>query len=206
MCLFLILVPNKKTLINPRLELTVGEISFKSIKMCQGGVETLHVLLSTALIRPDRAHFPRTLTPPEIIRGYTHVLSSVIISFKCGALANPSILAGGPWTWPSSFVFSTPLFARPSIFPYYSMFLISPSLFLPALLPLNLRRHYVHLWSSRRSWESSASSSFFHYFFLLLLYNMLGVLPWPPPLPFAHSSTHRFLQLLARLRFPQDNR
>lgn len=51
---------------------------------------------SRIIFCPPRSRIYFTFTPPEIIRDAAHVLSAVIISFKCGAFANPSISARGP--------------------------------------------------------------------------------------------------------------
>lgn len=131
----------------------------------------------------------------------------VIISFKYGALANPSI--SSPRSVNLTLFLHLP--PRPPFAPLLSFLIIRrfsflPRALLPPLKPKEGTTYYLR--SSRQSWESSASSSFpppppHHGFFLLLFYKVHAVLP-ATPRRLSRTST-RLLQL-ARLRFPQDNR
>lgn len=129
----------------------------------------------------------------------------VIISFKYGALANPSI--SSPRSVNLTLFLHLP--PRPPFAPLLSFLIIRrfsflPRALLPPLKPKEGTTYYLR--SSRQSWESSASSSFPppppHGFFLLLFYKVHAVLP-ATPRRLSRTST-RLLQL-ARLRFPQDN-
>lgn len=137
---------------------------------------------------------------PRRGHGRAHVLSSVIISFKCGALANPLDL--GPRSVNLTFFLRLlpRLHSRLFILSYYSTLLISSCALLP---PLNPRRYYI-LPPVLPSILGEFRFFFLPPFFLrLLLCNVPAVLP-ATPRRLSRTST-RLLQL-ARLRFPQDNR
>lgn len=204
LCIPLLILARNDRLIKPRLKLIcVDDASLESIKIHQGRLHFLRVLFSAALPAPI-ANLPRIYSARDYSRCRAHVLSGVIISFKCGALANPSISRARERSVNLT-LFLRPLphlRSRPFIFPYYSTLLISSSALLP---PLNSRRYYM-----LPPVLSSILGEFRFFFFpsppLPLASSYFSFITYYRPPPVVFRALRKRLLQLARLRFPQDNR
>lgn len=125
-------------------------------------------------------------------RRCVRVLSSVIISFKCGALSPISISIRKPGPFLFLLVFSLSFLA-----PRHPTSFIIPTLLTSSVIKLEKVLHTSPVLPSilRK----------FRFSFLLFLYKVLaGTLP--AILPSFPSFTSTRLLRLSRLRFPQDNR
>jgi len=154
------------------------------------------MLFSAALSAPiSRIYFAR-----DYSRRRAHVLSGVIISFKCGALANPLDLS------PRSvnLTFFLCLLPRLRSRPFYLSLLFDVSyFFLRSSSTIKLKK--VLPSTSGPPIDPGRIPLLLPspFFLLLSLYNVLAVLPATPHR--LSRTLTRLLQLL-RLRFPQDNR